>query len=311
MILREFPDLTWLRTQAEMRFAEGRSWTGAKLDGQGWPNVVLNVSSTNIVRDNIRGPLSIFTNISGESIVEVSRRRIPVKEDFFFVSNYDQHYTLEIEKGKTAETFNIHFGQYFCDQVFSSLSQNTDYLLNDYFQVPTERLEFHNKLYHRDEGIQKLILEIRHGEDGSTWLEEKLYALIEQLLMKEKHLLKIQLQLPAIKSSTREEILRRMLIVSDYIHTHLNEDLSLEQLASIGCFSKFHFLRLFKIAFNKTPYQYINEERVRMARQMIERTRAGINEIAYSLGFTNPSSFSRMFFNLTGVYPTQLRPAYH
>ena len=102
-----------------------------------------------------------------------------------------------------------------------------------------------------------------------------------------------------------------MLNVSDYIHAHLNEDLSLEQLASIGCFSKFHFLRLFKIAFNKTPYQFINEERVRMGRQMIERTRIGINEIAHSLGFTNPSSFSRMFFNQTGLYPTQLRPPYH
>jgi AraC family transcriptional regulator len=311
MILKEFPDLTWLRTQAERRFADGRSWNGAKLAASGWPNVVLNVSATNIVRDNIRGPLSLFTNISGESIVEVAGRRTPIKEDFLFVSNYDQHYTLEIAKGQPAETFNIHFGEYFCDQVFSSLSQSTDQLLSDNFQVPYERLEFHNKLYHRDEGIQKLILEIRRGADESTWLEEKLCALLENLLKKEKDLLKIQSRFPALKSSTREEILRRMLIVSDYIHAHLNEDLSLEQLASIGCFSKFHFLRLFKIAFNKTPYKFINEERVVMGRQMIERTRLGINEIAHSLGFTNPSSFSRMFFNQTGLYPTQLRPAYH
>jgi AraC family transcriptional regulator len=310
MILKDFPDLIWLRAQAERKFADGKSWTGAKLVAQGWPNVVLNVSASNVLRDNIRGPLSIFTNISGQSIVEVSKRRIPIKEDFFFVSNYDQHYTLEIEKGKTAETFNIHFGEYFCDQVFSSLSQRTDQLLDDYFQAPSERLEFHNKLYRRDDEIQKLILEIRRGADGSSWLEEKLYALIENLLTKEKDLLMIQSRFPALKSSTRAEILRRMLIVSDYIHAHVSEDLSLEQLASVGCFSKFHFLRLFKIAFNKTPYQFINEERVRLGRQMIECTRVGINEIAHSLGFTNPSSFSRMFFNQTGLYPTQLRPAY-
>jgi AraC family transcriptional regulator len=311
MILKEFPDLTWLRSQAERRFADGRSWSGAKLATTGWPNVILNVSADNIYRDKIRGPLSLFTNISGESIVEISRRRIPIKEDFFFLSNYDQHYTLEIEKGKRAETFNIHFGDYFCDQVFSSLSQKPDQLLNSYFQEPSERLEFHNRIYHRDEPTQKLIMEIRHGADGSAWLEEKLYALIENLLKKEKDLIRIQSRFPALKSSTREEVLRRMLIVSDYIHTHLNEDLSLEQLANVGCFSKFHFLRLFKIAFNKTPYQFINEERVRMGRQMIERTRISINEIAHSLGFMNPSSFSRMFFNHTGLYPTQLRPAYH
>ena len=94
-----------------------------------------------------------------------------------------------------------------------------------------------------------------------------------------------------------------MLIVSDYIHTHLNEDLSLEQLANVGCLSKFHFLRLFKIAFNKTPYQFINEERVRMGRQMIERTRISINEIAYSLGFMNPSSFSQNVFQSHRIVP--------
>jgi AraC family transcriptional regulator len=311
MILKEFPNLTWLRSQAERRFADGRSWTGAKLTTTGWPNVILNVSADNILRDNIRGPLSLFTNISGESTLEISRRRILIKEDFFFLSNYDQHYSLEIEKGKRTETFNIHFGDYFCDQVLSSLSQKPDQLLDGYFQQPSERMEFHNRIYHRDELTQMLIMEIRRGAHGSAWLEEKLYALLENLLKKEKDLIEIQSRFPALKSSTRQEILRRMLIVSDYIHTHLHEDLSLEQLANVGCFSKFHFLRLFKLAFNKTPYQFINEERVRLGRQMLERTMVSINEIAHSLGFTNPSSFSRMFFNHTGVYPTQLRPAYH
>ena len=145
---------------------------------------------TTFFRDNIRGPLSLFTNISGESTVEISRRRIPVKEDFFFLSNYDQHYTLEIEKGKRAETFNIHFGDYFCDQVFSSLSQKPDQLLNSYFQEPSERLEFHNKIYHRDELTQN----INYGNPtrcwrAPAWLEEKLYALIENLLKKEKDLI--------------------------------------------------------------------------------------------------------------------------
>jgi AraC family transcriptional regulator len=308
MILNEFPDLTWLRSQAEKRFADGRSWTGSRLAAKGWPTVVLNVSAENIMRDNIRGPLSLFTNISGESTVEVSKRRVPVKEDFFFLTNHDQHYTLEIDKGKKAETFNIHFGDYFCDQVFNSLSQRPDQLLDNYFQIPSGRLEFHNKLYHRDAATQQLIMEIRNGgAQESTCLEEKLYLLIESLLKNEKDLVKIQSRLPALKSSTREEILKRMLIVSDYILTYLDKDLSLEELASVGCISKFHFLRQFKIAFNKTPYQFINEERVRKSRRMIEHTRFSITEIASSVGFSNPSSFSRMFFKQTGLYPTQLR----
>jgi AraC family transcriptional regulator len=308
MILNEFPDLNWLRSQAETRFADGRSWTGSKLADKGWPNVILNVSATNIVRDNIRGPLSLFTNISGTSIVEISNRRVPVTEEFFFLTNHDQYYTLEIDKGKRAETFNIHFGDYFCEQTFNSLSQKPGQLLDNHFQLSSGSIEFHNKLHHCDAATQSVIMEIRNGiAEGSIWLEEKLYSLIENLLKKEKDLVRIKSRLPALKSSTREEILKRMMVVSDYIHAHLDEDLSLEELANVGCISKFHFLRLFKIAFDKTPYQFINEERVRKGRRMIQHTRFTINEIAHSLGFSNPSSFSRMFFNQTGVYPTQLR----
>ena len=308
MILKEFPDLSWLRSQAEKRFADGRSWTGSKLAAKGWPNVILNVSSTHIVRDSVRGPLSLFTNISGTSTVEISNRRVPVNEELFFITNHDQYYTLEIDKGKRAETFNIHFGDYFCEQTFNSLSKKPEQLLDNHFQLSSGRVEFHNKLYHRDAETQRLIMEIRNDAgEGSIWLEEKLYSLIENLLKNEKDLARIQSRLPALKSSTREEILKRMLIVSDYIHANLNEDLSLEELANIGCISKFHFLRLFKIAFNKTPYQFINEERVRKGRVMIQYTTSSINEIAHSLGFSNPSSFSRMFFNQTGIYPTQLR----
>ena len=308
MVLNEFPDLNWLRSQAEKRFADGRSWTGSKLASKGWPNVILNVSATNIVRDNIRGPLSLFTNISGTSIVEISNRRVPVTEEFFFLTNQDQYYTLEVDKGKRAETFNIHFGEYFCEQVFNSLSQNPDQLLDNHFQLSSGRVEFHNKLYHHDAATQRLIMEIRNkAGEGSIWLEEKLYRLIENLLKKEIDLVRIKSRLPALKSSTREEILKRMLVVSDYIYAHLDEDVSLEDLAIVGCISKFHFLRLFKIAFDKTPYQFINEERVRRGRRMIQHTKFSINEIAHSLGFSNASSFSRMFFNQTGAYPTQLR----
>lgn len=308
MILKEFPDLSWLRSQAESGFAERKSWTGGILATKGWPNVILNAKSGATVRDNIKGPLSLFTNISGESTVEVSRRRIAVKEGFFFLTNHDQHYTLEVPKGTQTETFNIHFGEYFCDQVFDSLAQAPDKLLDNNFQVPSHRLEFCNKLYRRDDVTLRAITDIRNNTSaGSDWLEQKLYVLVENLLKNEKELRKIQSRFPGLKTSTREEIFKRILIVSDYIQSNLDKELSLDELAGIGCISKFHFLRLFKIAFNKTPYQFINEERVHRAIHQIRQSRISIREISRSLGFKNASSFSRMFFQQTGFYPTQLR----
>src|SRR5690349_21527217 len=113
MILREFPNLTWLKQQAEARFSNRTAWDGRPLPQSGWPNVILNVETKQTYRNNIRGPLSLFTNIQGESTVETGSKRVKIKENFFYLSNQAQHYTLDINEAKPTQTFNIHFGEYF------------------------------------------------------------------------------------------------------------------------------------------------------------------------------------------------------
>src|SRR5687767_566182 len=126
MILHEFPNLQWLKKQADAQFSNQKAWDGSQLDSAGWPTVILNTRARNTVRDNIRGPLSIFTNISGESVVTADSKRTVVKEGFFCITNASQHYTLEIDSKQPAETFNIHFGDFFAEKVWSSLSQNPE-----------------------------------------------------------------------------------------------------------------------------------------------------------------------------------------
>src|SRR6478609_4554942 len=105
MILHEFPNLQWLRNQAEDRFSNRKAWDGRSLSKAGWPTVILNTKTRHTVRDNIRGPLSIFANLSGQSMVSSGSKRMTVKEDFFCITNSSQHYTLEIDSQKPTETF--------------------------------------------------------------------------------------------------------------------------------------------------------------------------------------------------------------
>src|SRR6188508_514216 len=131
MILREFPNLSWLKQQAEQSFSNRKAWDGQPLPRGGWPNVILNVETQQAYRNNIRGPLSLFTNITGESTVETGLKRVRIKENFFYLSNQAQHYTLEIKEQKPTQTFNIHYGEYFADQVFQSLTKAPSELLEN------------------------------------------------------------------------------------------------------------------------------------------------------------------------------------
>nr|WP_262899503.1 AraC family transcriptional regulator [Chryseosolibacter histidini] len=97
------------------------------------------------------------------------------------------------------------------------------------------------------------------------------------------------------------------MIATDYIHSYYHQDITLEELAGVACLSKFHFLRLFKIAFQKTPHQFISEVKVQQAKTFLKRTGMEVSAIAKALGFDNTSSFSRMFYHQTGLYPSQYR----
>jgi AraC family transcriptional regulator len=307
MLLTQFPDLQWLKRQAEDGFSNRKSWGGQTLPSGGWPTVILNVQTNQTYRDNIRGPLSIFSNLKGESEVETDKRKVKIKPDYFFVSNHDQHYTLGINKTET-ETFNIHFGEYFADEVFTSLHDHPGRLLDDhYFTAPHERIELYNKLFYKSEQFSTLIKAIQNNSADKLLREENLYKLLCILLEENKEIKKRTAQLPSIKNSTREEIIRRLLYSVDYIHSHYEKDLSLEELASVACFSKFHFLRLFKIVFGKTPHQFINQVKVEKAKRVLKQTSYDVTLIARNLGFDTASSFSRMFYNQVGVYPSQYR----
>lgn len=305
MIFSQFPDLTWLKQQSEKRFVDRKGWNGIALTQQGWPTVILNVYTKNTYRDNIRGPLSLFTNLQGESHVETGSKRFLIKEGFFYLSNHDQHYTLDIKDSKPAETFNIHFGEYFADQVFQSL-QHPDTLLEKNFEMPHERMEFHNTLRPKTSSMQHIIREIKQTpQPSSLWLEEKLYALISELITNENILKERKHYLPALKLSAREEIFERLLRSVDYIYSGFHQNISLDTLATVACLSKFHFLRLFKLTFHKTPHQFITEVRIQRGIELLKSKSMDVKAIARAVGFDDASSFSRSFRQQTGVYPTQ------
>jgi AraC family transcriptional regulator len=307
MVYHQFPDLQWLKRQVETNFQNRTAWEGRKLPAGGWPTVVLNVATQNIYRDNIRGPLSIFSNVSGESQVAIDGKRVNIKEDLFFVTNPDQHYTLEVGRSD-AHTFNIHFGEYFTEQVFESLHKKPDLLLDeDGFQIPFERLAFHNRLHFKSEPCKAIMSAILSAKDNDMLLQEKLYELMVVLLQDEALLKKSANDLPVMKSGTREELSRRMLITTDFIYSNLDRQISLDELSAVACLSKFHFLRLFKIQFRKTPHTFILEAKTARAKSLLKNSQLDVITISRTLGFKDASSFSRTFFNTVGVYPSAYR----
>ena len=308
MLYRSFPDLQWLRNQAESRFSNRQAWNGQKLVEPGWPTVILNVKAGETFRDNIPGPLSLFSTSKGKSFVSVEGKRTPVSQDYFFLSNASQRYTLEIEKRQPSEVFNIHFGEKWAEEVLTSITSKTETLLNDPDHARQTSIHFYNKLFYKDEQVQFLQRELLLAQnEDSLRQDELLFTLLTHMLSQQQLITRQSLMISVSKSRTREEILKRLFLATDYIYAFYNQSLSLEELARISCLSKFHFLRLFKQVFHKTPHQFIIEVRMKKGMQLLRDPRTEVKQVAKQLGFENVSSFSRLFYNQHQIYPSQFR----
>ncbi|ARO59843.1 AraC family transcriptional regulator [Bacillus cereus] len=107
---------------------------------------------------------------------------------------------------------------------------------------------------------------------------------------------------------SRNEYLQRIYKVQDYIESNINDSLSIEELADVAGFSKFHFHRIFKGIVNESLSRYVNRLKLERATHLLTyRTDMTITDIAYHFGFTDSAVFSRTFKNYYGVSPSQYR----
>jgi AraC family transcriptional regulator len=110
------------------------------------------------------------------------------------------------------------------------------------------------------------------------------------------------------QDTRRAEYAARFNRVVDHIQAHLAEPMALETLASVACFSPYHFHRLFHGWMGETVHAFILRLRVeRAATQLIHNPRKSITEIALDCGFSSSSTFARAFKAFHGLSASEWR----
>ncbi len=111
-----------------------------------------------------------------------------------------------------------------------------------------------------------------------------------------------------VENTIHSEYISRINKTFDYIETNLEKSMTLEELAKIANFSKFHFNRIFHSIVGETPFQFILRLRIERAATLIATNKKeSISQIAYKCGFSDISIFSRNFKNYFQISATQYR----
>lgn len=102
-------------------------------------------------------------------------------------------------------------------------------------------------------------------------------------------------------------LLRRLLRARDRMDAASDEEWPVERLAEVSGVSAAHFARAFKAAFGAPPHRYLLTRRIERASALLRDTDMPVTEIAFATGWNSLGTFGRVFRDITGESPGDLR----
>lgn len=124
----------------------------------------------------------------------------------------------------------------------------------------------------------------------------------EIILVLNKIFLKMHKSLKSLQGTTQTA--EKM---KDYISLHISEKFSMKDLCAYMSLSESRCIRIFKENYGITPYAYLIDKKLSLAKKLLINTNLSVKQIACQLAFADEYYFSNVFKNKTGISPALYR----
>ena len=216
---------------------------------------------------------------------------------------------MNLAADRPVETCCVFFAQNFVEQIAADMTSPLEKAF-DFPSAPVPALSYLSLLHddHDRRTIQRVQSLAHHCEEAlaPSGFEEEFVALAADLLYLYKRIRDEAARLPATRSSTRQELFRRLLLGREYFHSHTSDPISLAAVSRAAGLSPFHFHRSFTQAFQQTPHNYLTRLRLSRARHMMQAG-SSVLDACLEVGFSSPSTFARLFRSHYGELPSSVR----
>ncbi|MDE7310292.1 MAG: AraC family transcriptional regulator [Eubacterium sp.] len=156
--------------------------------------------------------------------------------------------------------------------------------------------------------VSALLTEIASLYDsGHFLLESAIYSRLLQIFFLAGNSFAGSFEHVGKGAAAHKEHAEKFILICQYIKEHCTESISLDEIAKIAGFSKYHFTRLFKQFTATTFYRYLNQKRIEYAQKLLADPEIPITDVALRCGYTSLSAFLRMFKLMNQCTPTEYR----
>lgn len=142
------------------------------------------------------------------------------------------------------------------------------------------------------------LIEEDYGQQVSLMVARQLVVYLKRSGGQEQYSEPLQFQAESVS---------RFSELTTWIHTHLNEDLSVDALAGKACLCPRHFSRRFKAEFGTSPADFVDRLRLDEARRRLSNGDNSVENVGISVGFKSADTFRRAFERRLGVSPSDYR----
>lgn len=225
---------------------------------------------------------------------------------------FGPHYSREIIKGKNYFFYNPDKDLPFSltltpdtKMVFMTISLESLHKLFVHDALPLLNPENSNRKFYDERDIPPMLLLVLN-QLLSIQLSESAQKLFYQGKFYELLSLYFSNRLPNTETCpflNDEETVRKIKTVKEYLLRNLESPPGLKELAKIGGLNEYQLKMGFKEIYGNTVYGFLLDHKLDNARILLDSAKHQVNEVAYQIGYTNPSHFIAAFKKKFGITP--------